>query len=480
MLELLLGKEKFFRGINLYIKTFDGSAATTEDFINSLIKGAYLEEKNCPFDLEKFLNWYYKSGTPKVLINQSWDSTNSILNVSFEQKIDSEKTSENTEMVIPILYSCYSREKGASPIAEDNLFILDKNKKILKIHTLPGEKKAPVLSLFRRFSSPVVWESDLLIDDYLFLFLNDNDYFSRWDSGQYLMREILKTRLCNKANYSLEDRFINAIKQSIRTIETYDPFFLATLLTIPGLAELESLIDKVDPINIYKESLNFQVLIANKTLKKLRVVAEKLLVNINHEWPMGRGERKLLGTIWSYLALVGDKNVQKVCVNSINHSSMTIARAALGALKPLDAPETKEASDLFYNLWKENKVVLDSWFAFEASRPNKEGLDVIEKLLSHSKFDWKAPNAIRAVLGGFNKNIELFHSLDGQGYLFMADKIIEVDKINPITASRMVKIFSKWKTYIEKNKEGMYKSILKLNNANISSNTREVVELILK
>ena len=70
-----------------------------------------MEEKNCPFDLEKFLNWYYKSGTPKVYINQSWDSKNSILNVSFEQKIDSDKTNENIEMVIPILYSCYSREK---------------------------------------------------------------------------------------------------------------------------------------------------------------------------------------------------------------------------------------------------------------------------------------------------------------------------------------------------------------------------------
>ena len=159
---------------------------------------------------------------------------------------------------------------------------------------------------------------------------------------------------------------------------------------------------------------------------------------------------------------------------------MTISRAALDALKPLDCPETEEASILFYKLWIENPIVLDSWFAYEASRPNKKGINVIEKLLSHSKFDWKAPNAIRAVLGGFSKNIELFHSLDGQGYIFMADKLIEVDKINPITASRMVKIFSKWKTYVDKNKEGMYKSILKINNANISSNTREVVELILK
>ncbi len=479
MLELLLGKEKFFRGMNLYIKTFDGSAATTEDFINSLIKGAYLEEKNCPFDLDKFLNWYYKSGTPKVYVNQSWDSKNSILNVSFEQKIDSEKTSENTEMVIPILYSCYSREKGASPIVEENLFILDKNKKNLKIHTLPGEKEAPVLSLFRRFSSPVVWESDLLIDDYLFLFLNDNDYFSRWDSGKYLMREILKTRLCNKANYSLEDRFINAIKQTIKSLEINDPFFLATLIAIPGFAELESLFTKVDPIRIYRESIDFQVLIGNGILQELRIISKNLLVNIDHQWPMGRGERKLLGTIWFYLSLAGDIDVQKNCVESISHSSMTISRAALGALKPLDNILTEEASNLFYNLWKENPVVLDSWFAYEASRPHKRGINMIEKLLSHPKFDWKAPNAIRAVLGGFSKNIDLFHSLDGQGYLFMADKLIEVDKINPITASRMVKVFSKWKTYIDKNKEGMYESLLKLNKANISSNTREVVELIL-
>ncbi len=479
MLELLLGKEKFFRGINFYIKTFDGSAATTEDFIDSLIKGAYLEEKNCPFDLDKFLNWYYKSGTPKVYINQSWDSKNSILNVSFEQKIDSEKTSKNTEMVIPILYSCYSREKGASPIAEDNLFILDKNKKNLKINTLPGEKEAPVLSLFRRFSSPVVWESDLLIDDYLFLFLNDNDYFSRWNSGQYLMREILKTRLCNKANYSLEDRFINAIKQTIKSLEINDPFFLATLIAIPGFAELESLFTKVDPIRIYRESIDFQVLIGNEILQELRIISKNLLVNIDHQWPMGRGERKLLGTIWFYLSLAGDIDVQKNCVESISHSSMTISRAALVALKPLDNTLTEEASNLFYNLWKENPVVLDSWFAYEASRPHKRGINVIEKLLSHPKFDWKAPNAIRAVLGGFSKNIDLFHSLDGQGYLFMADKLIEVDKINPITASRMVKVFSKWKTYIDKNKEGMYESLLKLNKANISSNTREVVELIL-
>ena len=207
---------------------------------------------------------------------------------------------------------------------------------------------------------------------------------------------------------------------------------------------------------------------------------ENVLLNINQEWPRGKAERKILGIIWYYLTLLGDGKVKRNCVDSINHSSMTIAKAALEALKPLDSSETEEASNLFYNIWKENPVVLDSWFAYEASRPNKHGIDFIEKLLSHPKFDWKAPNSIRAVLGGFSKNVESFHSLDGKGYLFMAEKLIEVDKINPITASRMVKVFSKWKTYIEQNKEEMYKAILKINQSNISSNTREVVEIILK
>ena len=90
-----------------------------------------------------------------------------------------------------------------------------------------------------------------------------------------------------------------------------------------------------------------------------------------------------------------------------------------------------------------------------------------------------APNAIRAVLGGFTKNIESFHASNGQGYMFFAEKLIELDKINPITASRMAKVFCKWETYIDQNKLEMYKAILKVNEAKISSNTREVLELIL-
>ena len=479
MLELLLGNERFMKGIKVYFDSFDGIAATTEDFVNSIIKGAYSDGEKLSFDIEKFQNWYYKPGTPKVYINQSWDPVNSILNVSFEQELDCDLKKENIEMVIPILYSCYS-SNSSKPIVNDNLFVLDENKKNLQIKNLSCEKNPPILSIFRRFSAPVNWESDLSIDDYLFLFVNDDDYFSRWDSGQFLMSKILKDRINKQTNYLLENKFINAIKEFMKSLAFQDPFFLATLLTIPGLSELENSFVRVNPISIYKECLKFQASIGLKISDDLNLLSEKAMLNINQAWPKGKGERKLLGIIWSYLALAGDVRVKRNCVKSIENSSMSIARSSLTALKPLDCEETKEASNLFYDLWKDNPVVLDSWFAYESSRPHKQTIDVIEKLLSHPKFDWKAPNSIRAVLGGFSKNIESFHSLDGKGYLFMAEKLIQVDKLNPITASRMVKVFSRWKTYVDQNREEMYKAILNINKANISSNTREVVELILK
>ena len=42
------------KGVNVYINTFDGCAATTEDFIYSVVKGAYSDEENCLFDIKKF------------------------------------------------------------------------------------------------------------------------------------------------------------------------------------------------------------------------------------------------------------------------------------------------------------------------------------------------------------------------------------------------------------------------------------------
>ena len=105
---------------------------------------------------------------------------------------------------------------------------------------------------------------------------------------------------------------------------------------------------------------------------------------------------------------------------------------------------------------------------------------MIERLLEHPLFDPLSPNSIRAVLGGLASNINTFHMKNGEGYMFMANQIYDVDKRNPITASRLVKVFSSWKSLNQNYKIKMFEAIEYLNNKNLSSNTKEVIDLIIK
>ncbi len=123
-------------------------------------------------------------------------------------------------------------------------------------------------------------------------------------------------------------------------------------------------------------------------------------------------------------------------------------------------------------------MILDSWFFFQASAPFGDGLARIQGLLDHPKFDLTVPNSIRSVLGGLAVNPTVFHSSDGSGYIFMAEKVCDLDKINPITASRLVKVFSKWKSYSSTRGSQILHALDSLSKAELSPNTREVVDLI--
>ena len=157
---------------------------------------------------------------------------------------------------------------------------------------------------------------------------------------------------------------------------------------------------------------------------------------------------------------------------------MSLARAALRALQPIECTERDEALKSFYERWQDRPVILDTWFALEASTPRSDGLERIKQLLDHPRFDPMAPNAIRAVLGGLASNPPVFHAIDGSGYNFMAEQLIAIDQRNPITASRMVKVFSRWQTYAPSRKEAMHRAIDQLASAELSANTREVVTLM--
>ena len=64
------------------------------------------------------------------------------------------------------------------------------------------------------------------------------------------------------------------------------------------------------------------------------------------------------------------------------------------------------------------------------------------------------------------------------GYRFIAEQIVDVDQRNPVTASRMVKVFSRWRSYASQRQVVMKEAIQLLDVPNLSSNTREVVAML--
>ena len=124
-------------------------------------------------------------------------------------------------------------------------------------------------------------------------------------------------------------------------------------------------------------------------------------------------------------------------------------------------------------------MILDAWFAMEASAPRSNALERVNQLLEHPRFDPLAPNSLRAVLGGFTANVQAFHAVDGRGYRFMAEQIAAVDARNPITASRMAKVFSRCGSYGLERQQVMRDAIDQLASQPLSTNTAEVVQLLM-
>ena len=158
---------------------------------------------------------------------------------------------------------------------------------------------------------------------------------------------------------------------------------------------------------------------------------------------------------------------------------MTLAKAALNSFSRINCTERKIISNIFFNKWKNNSVVLDNWFSFNASI-EIEKTSHIEKLFENKFFDSKSPNTLRAILNTFVTRNSTFHAMDGSGYKYIAKKIIDFDKLNPIIISRLVKVFSRYNYYSEPYKSNMIETIKQIKKNKLSTNTKEVLDAIIE
>jgi aminopeptidase N len=502
MLHTLLGHATFMQGMALYVQRHDGSAATCDDFLKAMEAAAAQappDPARPPLDVAAFRRWYHQAGTPRLEVRRHWDPEAGTLTLRLRQHIPPTPGQEQKQPVpIPLVLGLVGQGGQPLPLrlAEESLaaaeaarldpswgqgsrlLLLVGPERTLRFEGLEPHAHAPSLSLLRRFSAPVRLEIERPISELLHLLACDSEPFARWDAGQILLRRAVLERAAGVPDEELEEGLIAAFDRILADGGLCDANRSA-LLALPGMAELEDAMTEPDPPALFGALRALERRFGEALATPLAAVLERCRPQWGLAWPDGGGDRQLTALAWSWRAAAGDGAVIAEAAAAVEGPSMTLARAGLRALHPLDVPERAGALNAFHQRWQERPVILDAWFALEASTPFGDGLARVRQLLAHPRYDPAAPNSVRAVLGGLAANAPVFHAGDGAGYRFMAERIIELDARNPITASRLAKLFSRWQSYGPGRRERMREAVDLLAGADLSANTREVVDQCL-
>ena len=409
MQHTLLGEEKFQAGMRLYFQRHDGHAVTCDDFVQAMQDASGV-------DLSQFRRWYDIAGTP--VLDCAGEHKDGVFTLTVKQSM-------NPPFHIPFAVKIGDREEVLSLKRAEESFAFD-------------AKAKPVPSLLRRFSAPVILRYPYTEAELLHLMARDDDPFNRWEAAQRLAVTIV-----------LENRGVPSeafLKAARNVLADQDPAFAAEVLTLPAESFLAEQLPVVDPDALHQ---------ARNALRKAlaRALAGELAAKYRTLAPEGpyvpdavsAGRRALRNLCLSYLSEAG---MRALCYEQFKGAdNMTDAMAALAALSNLNCEERQLALDEFYARWKDEPLVVDKWLAVQAASRLPGTLARVRELLAHPAFDLKVPNKVYALIRSFGANHVRFHAADGAGYAFLADRVIELNGLNPQVAARMARGFDRWKKF---------------------------------
>jgi len=128
-------------------------------------------------------------------------------------------------------------------------------------------------------------------------------------------------------------------------------------------------------------------------------------------------------------------------------SNMTERLGALSALVESHSELAAGALQRLYDQFAGDPLVIDKWFMLQASASEREGrvFARVRELMQHRAFTLKNPNRVRSLISSLClRNPGAFHRPDAAGYVFWAERVIELDALNPMIAARVARALDRW------------------------------------
>lgn len=480
MMKTILGEEAFFKGIRLYFSRYDGQAVTCDDFVAAM-------EEASGNDLTQFKLWYSQAGTPHVEARGVYDAESSTYKLTLWQSCNSTPGQPDKEPFhIPIAVGLVGEDGMDIPLGESrdkskNTVVLELKKSTDQFTFSNISSKNPRLSLNRKFSSPITVSLAQSSSDQVFLSKYDSDAFNRWAANQERSVSVVLDALeCTRESRDviLDSDFLDALTK-ITTDVTIENAFKASLLALPSEDYISTRMIQEDPINLSRAHRTIQKSIGLQKGKVFQQLLEEL-ENDDRYVPdaAGMGLRMLKKVSLSYLTATEARETIEFAKDLfVNATNMTEKIDALNALNSTDTPQRIQALSEFYEQFKNNHLVINKWFQIQASAPLPRTLETVKQLIEHPLFDLKNPNKVRSVIGAFsNMNPINFHSTDGSGYSFLAEKILEIDTFNPQLAARLILPLGRWKRFAAERQVQMKAQLERLAaSSKLSRDTSEMV-----
>ena len=488
MMQTLVGREGFARGITLYFQRHDGHAVTCDDFAQAIADAN--PDSMLARMLDQFKRWYSQSGTPRLHASGRYDGEARSYQLTLSQRCAPTPGQATKEpFVIPVAFGLVGADGRE---VASGMHVLTQASETLTFNDVAAE---PVPSILRGFSAPVILDFDYTDAQLLALLAHDTDPFNRWEAGQRLgvnrALACIRQAGLTPGDIVLDAPYLEAMRSVLRH-PALDAAFKELVLTLPGETYLAEQMDVVDPQRIHavREAMREQLARALAADWEWAFEAHRENGAYRPD-AVSSGRRALAGMALANLCLAarrsgpstgsGQSDVWpgKAYQRFKDARNMTDRFNALSALVVSGHELAAPAVQRFHALFKDEALVLDKWFALQAGAPDRGGdiLPAVKQLMNHPDFNIRNPNRARSVIFSYcSANPGAFHRADAAGYVFWSDRVLELDAFNPQLAARLARALDRWKKLAEPLRGAAREAIARVAaRPDLSNDVREVV-----
>jgi len=264
-----------------------------------------------------------------------------------------------------------------------------------------------------------------------------------------------------------------------------DAAFKELVLTLPSETYISEQLESVDPQRVHavREAMKLQ-LAQSLQVDWEMCFSENRVVGAYTPDAVSSGKRALSGMALHMLCLAAQHEGTSVwpaqALQAFKDAhNMTDRFNALAALVASGHSFASSALAQFHALFKNEALVIDKWFALQASAPDREGhiLPLVRQLMQHPDFNLRNPNRARSLIFSYcSANPGGFHRVDAAGYVFWSERVLELDTTNSQVAARLARALDRWKKLTEPYRQAAKTAIERVAaKPDLSNDVREVV-----